>query len=193
MIIHVAAMVALFVDQVQQAPVVVQCSQPAPEKWWRPLSQFAQTIIPVAGGVWIAWLAFRWTGNKERSQWVRDQKKLEWRELLDLASDCQVPLHIASTPKDRLEAAEQAVVTDSELRLLKIDQIFDTRLFINQSVLGPLRSKWREARVRAIEGSESSNDEIAGGHSLLLHSILIKALREAAKKDLGIGGGLDEL
>jgi threonine/homoserine/homoserine lactone efflux protein len=44
--------------------------------------QVAQTVIPVAGGVLIAWMAFRWNSKKEHQQWIRDQKKVEWKELL---------------------------------------------------------------------------------------------------------------
>jgi hypothetical protein len=87
MILHAASIAAFFIDQVAQAPVQIQCVQPStPELWLRWLLPTGQTIIPVAGGVLVAWMAFRWNKNKEHEQWVRDHKKSEWQELLMLAS-----------------------------------------------------------------------------------------------------------
>jgi hypothetical protein len=81
MIIHVVSMITVLVDSVTQAPVIVWCAQVVPELWWKWLLQFALSIVPVAGGVGIAWMAFRWNRQKEHKQWVLDQKKSEWREL----------------------------------------------------------------------------------------------------------------
>jgi hypothetical protein len=94
MIFHLASMAAVFVDQLAQAPVQIQCvQQSTPESWLKWLLPTGQTIIPVAGGVLVAWMAFRWNKNKEHEQWVRDHKKSEWQELLMLASaiECFMP------------------------------------------------------------------------------------------------------
>jgi len=187
MILHAVSMVAFFVDQVQQAKCIVQCVQAATQDPL--LARLLIAALPSVLALGVAWFAFWLNRRWDHNRWLLDQKKAEWRELLDVASDCQIPLHIASTPTDKLAAGEHAIVTDAELKLLKIDQLLDDRIFIDQSILGPLRSKWREAREMASDGSDSSSDEIAGGHTLLLHSIFIKALREAANKDLEIEHG----
>jgi hypothetical protein len=87
MILHAASIVAFFVDQLAQTPVQVQCvQQPAPESWlkWL-LPTIVQTVISLASittGVCIAVASFRANKKTEHEQWIRDQKKLEWNELL---------------------------------------------------------------------------------------------------------------
>jgi len=93
MILHAASIAAIFVDQAQQPQCVFQCAQSASESWVKWLLPTGQTIFPVAGGVLIAWIAFRWNKNKEHEQWVRDQKKAEWRELLCSIASMRVILH----------------------------------------------------------------------------------------------------
>jgi hypothetical protein len=82
MVLHATGLVALFVDTVQQAPIVVQCAQAVPEPLWKSLLQIGQIIVPVVGGVLIAWMAFRWNSRKEHERWILDQKKAEWSSLL---------------------------------------------------------------------------------------------------------------
>lgn len=85
MTLHAAAMVAFFVDHVKQAPVVVQSVQTVPEewKWW--FGALAPWVGPLLSGVvsiYVAWKLFHWQGEKDRKQWIRDQKKAEWSALL---------------------------------------------------------------------------------------------------------------
>jgi hypothetical protein len=91
MILHAASIAAFFVAQTPQAQYAVQCVQAAPGTWLDRLlyflPQFMVSVIPVAGGVGIAWMAFRWNRKKERAQWVRDQKITEWRKLLECISE----------------------------------------------------------------------------------------------------------
>jgi hypothetical protein len=100
MIIHVASMAAVFVDQLSQAPVVILCAQAAPEPLWKSLLQIAQIIIPVAGGVLIAWMAFRWNSRKEHAQWIRDRRRAEWKELLVKIAEIEheIPIRITGFP-----------------------------------------------------------------------------------------------
>jgi hypothetical protein len=87
MILHLASTAAFFVDQVQQAPVQVQCiQQAAPESWAKWLLQFALSAVPVAGGVGIALWSFHATSKKDHERWILDQKKAEWQELLRSAA-----------------------------------------------------------------------------------------------------------
>lgn len=84
MIFHLASMMAVFVNQGQQAQCV-QCVQTAPEewKWW--FGALAPWVGPLLSGVvsiYVAWRVFHWQGKKDRDEWVRDQKKAEWSSLL---------------------------------------------------------------------------------------------------------------
>ena len=94
MIHHAASMAALFVDQLAQAPVEVQCAQQAaasPEwKWW--ISALAPWVGPLLSGVvsiYVAWKVFHWQDKKEHRRWFLDQKRQEWRELLSALSACR--------------------------------------------------------------------------------------------------------
>jgi hypothetical protein len=75
-------MVAVFVDQIAQAPVVVQCAQNVPESWVKWLLQFILSTVPVAGGVGIAFWSFRATSKRDHERWILDQKMAEWSSLL---------------------------------------------------------------------------------------------------------------
>jgi len=81
MIIHFASVVAVFVDSLASAPVVVQCS---PNPAQDPVSvRLLLASIPSAFALGIAWMAFQWNRQNESDRWARDQRKLEWRNLLD--------------------------------------------------------------------------------------------------------------
>ena len=71
-------------------------------KWW--LSALAPWVGPLLSGavtIYIAWRVFNWQGEKDRKQWIRDQKKAEWVELLDAINDYVVD----SLPLVGLQAA----------------------------------------------------------------------------------------
>src|SRR5882672_1487765 len=91
MIFHVASVAVLFMDHVAQAPTLFQCAPTAPVPWWRwPVQTLVQvliSVIPVAGGVWIALQSFRATEKKDREHWVRDQKMAEWKGLIQIAAE----------------------------------------------------------------------------------------------------------
>lgn len=81
MIFSLASMIAVFADTVAQAPVVVQCS---PNPAQDPVSvRLVLASIPSVFALGIAWMAFRWNRRNESDRWVLDQRKLEWRNLLD--------------------------------------------------------------------------------------------------------------
>jgi hypothetical protein len=94
MILHAVSIAAFFMDQLAQAPVVVQCVVPPnadPE--WKQWIPTAVSLLSVGIGLWIAnrtirnarelteW-SFRATSEKDHEQWLRDQKKIEWSALL---------------------------------------------------------------------------------------------------------------
>ena len=91
MILHPTLTAVVFMDQMAQLPVVVQCAPTAPEPWWRWLAQtliqLLLSVIPVAGGVWIALWSFRAADKKDHEHWARDQKMAEWKDLIQAAAE----------------------------------------------------------------------------------------------------------
>ena len=77
MILHAASIAAFFVAQTQQVQCVVQYE--AQRAIWMQLLVSALPSLLALGVAWFAfWLNSRWN----RKQWVFDQKKAEWKELL---------------------------------------------------------------------------------------------------------------
>jgi hypothetical protein len=182
MIIRVAAMAAVFADQMMQAPTVVQCAPTVPEPWWKWLLQFALSVVPVAGGVWIAWMAFHWNSKREHEQWILDQKKLEWRELLDAINECQDSLPLMAQLGDKSSAVSSTVLNDYQ-KVRKAQQILYDRLFIDRSTIAPVMSAWLSASEKGMTA--------IGGDALgyaLAYGALVDKVRQAARKDLGLKG-----
>lgn len=48
----------------------------------------------------IAWLAFRWSSTQGNKQWIRDQKKAEWKELMSSVADIEhhIPIVVTGIP-----------------------------------------------------------------------------------------------
>jgi len=188
MILHAATIAAFFfVDQTQQAQCAVQYVQPVPEewKWW--FGALAPWVGPLLSGVvsiYVAWKLFHWQGEKDRKQWIRDQKKAEWRELLDAARECQFDLEIGLTERSILPSIGPKELLE---RLMKIAVILEDRVFIDRSILNPLISQYDSIIKNTIKLSRS----IIGNYVFVeevysTHTENIRAMREAAKKDLGI-------
>jgi hypothetical protein len=114
MILHSVLMAAFFVDQLAQAPVVVQCAQAAREPWWKLLIQPLSSVISVAGGVVIALWSFRASSKRDHEQWVRDQKagheqwvrdqkKAEWSRLLESVANINQIVYLGKTMTREIE------------------------------------------------------------------------------------------
>jgi len=103
MVVRAIGIAKFLLDTVSQAPVIVQVPQTAPEPWWKWL---LQTVGPVAGGVWIAWLGSTWNKKRQHEEWIRDRKKEEWRELLKAAAEM---LRTVSLGLDNSELRAQRV------------------------------------------------------------------------------------
>ena len=129
MILHAASTVASFVDQLGTAPVMANCAQAAPGpdwKWW--VSALAPWIGPLLSGVvsiYVAWRVFRWQGEKEHSSWVRDQKKAEYRELVDLLYDA---ITVVVRERPGLEFPKDIQLLDNAIQ--KLARVFADRIFI---------------------------------------------------------------
>jgi hypothetical protein len=97
MMIHAVSMIAVLADQVAQTPVAVQCAPSTPDPWWKWL---LQTIVPVAGGTLIAVWSFVKNRKSEHGQWVRDQERAEWKELMSSIANVEhhIPIIITGIP-----------------------------------------------------------------------------------------------
>jgi hypothetical protein len=103
MVFHAAELIAVWIQAAQQNPVV-NCPASEQESWvkWL-LPTIVQTVISLAAigsGVWIAHWSFvknrdqeqkQWERNQKAThdQWLRDQKKNEWSNLLRCIADVQ--------------------------------------------------------------------------------------------------------
>ena len=176
-------MVAVFVDQAQQTPIVVQCARNAREAQWRALVQIAQTIIPVAGGVLIAWMAFQWNSRREHNRWILDQKKLEWRELLDAIKVCEDFLPLTSTALVDMgrEEIPAGVKSDAYERTRRVQQLFYDRLFVDRSALEQVLSKWNDVNEMIRAEKKASASEYTSAYIGL-----VGFARRIARKDLGV-------
>jgi hypothetical protein len=198
MMLHAASLIAFFLDSVQQAPVVLQCVQSQCESWVKwllpTLVQTVVSLLSIFAGVGIAVRSFRANKKSEHEQWVRDQKKAEWRDLLDSVCDCQIHLPIAKTAENQLEdVGSLYLVADAKVKLLEVRQLLVNRLFIDRSILRPLHRSWSEVINKANESAMDQGDKTAMRLALMELNQLIDNLREAAKKDLGVQDGADEL
>jgi hypothetical protein len=181
MILHAASFAAFFVDQLAQAPVQIQCVQQASsESWVKWLLQFALSIIPVAGGVWIAWMAFRWNTKKEHQRWVFDQKKAEWREILDAIKECEDYLLLTDTSINR-EEIEAGLKYEALQRTRKVQQLFYDRLFVDRYALGQVLSRWNDVNKMICAEENGPSMEYTSAYIGL-----VDFTRRAARKDLGV-------
>jgi hypothetical protein len=164
MALHAVEVVALFVDTVQQAPILVQCAQAAPEPWWK---WSVQSVIPVAGGTLIAVLSFvqnrkseqkQWERNQRAAhkQWILDQKRAEWSGLLRATAEVQRVLRVVSTTnKERIAGiVDELKPAVHELSVARANCFFLHRFFADQ-----VRSK---KFYSFIEDADNASESIAG-------------------------------
>jgi hypothetical protein len=177
MILHAATLAAFLVDQIQQAPIVVQCVQKdEPESWAKWLPTIVQTVVSLASitaGVLIAWRSFLATSEKDHRRWLLDQKKAEWRELLDVLGRTYFPLALAAQSGQGLPTHHVAVVNRA-MRIMK------DRLFIDETARRTLFKKFEDfAKVYQFANPPNVNAMID-----LLQ--LIEDARGEAKKDISM-------
>jgi hypothetical protein len=164
MALHAPGILALFVDAVRQAPIVVQCAQAAPEAWWK---WWAQSVIPVAGGTLIAVWSFvqnrkseqkQWERNRKagRQQWVRDQKMAEWSGLLRTTAEVQRVLRVVNTAnKERKER----IVEELKPALHELLVASANRIFLREIFADPVK---REKFYSFIKDADDTSERISG-------------------------------
>jgi len=182
MILHAVTITAFFVDQAAQAPVQIQCvQQSTPDSWLKQWIPTAVSLLSIGIGVWIAQWSFRASSKRDHEQWVLDQKKAEWAELLDAINDCQDAL-----PRVDLLAGSAPVnesIIPAYKKVLRLQQILFNRLFIDKSTLEPIMSAWFDVSEKA--------KMAMGGHVIeytVAYAVFVGKVRGAARKDLGIQG-----
>ena len=130
MIFHAALWVALFADQVQQAPIVIQSVQATPEsewKWWLKLiAEILGPLLSTAGSIYVAWRVFHWQGRKDREQWARDQKREEWKHLIQLTAEYEQVMPLGQPGSSTVEAVRHKVLPLCD----RIGQLTSEALFI---------------------------------------------------------------
>ena len=179
-----ASIVAVFVDTVAQAPVVVKVLQSAPEpewKWW--LGALAPWVGPLLSGavsIYVAWKVFRWQGEKDRYQWVLEQMRAEWRELLSLLNSVYFPMALAKQMK-------QPLPLEGSQKQHELSQCFQDRVFIDAAILLKFQVRSEQYALEYLgqsEGEPSSEDE----KSKVLDKLksLTIEVRESAKRDLEV-------
>ncbi|MGA2252937.1 hypothetical protein [Terracidiphilus sp.] len=115
--IHPAAIAMYLLDTVSQAPVVVQIPPQTPDPSWK---WVVQSVVPIIGGTVIAVWSFiqnreseqkQWQRNQAAAhdQWVLDQKKIEWREILKATSSIERTIPAVSKLQDRYDSVSKYV------------------------------------------------------------------------------------
>jgi hypothetical protein len=205
MILHTADKVAFFMYQVAELRFAVHFAQTAPDPEWKSILQIAQGIIPVAGGVWIAWMAFGWNKKETHRQWVRDQSKAEWKEILVKVAGIEhdVPVIYSGMPEHKDLAANvidvlpllrgtvfiypalesSGFIDRWESLVTYVSDGFMSRVEVNRAVqAGKIEGAVTdESKLRWKERSREAESEIR----IRLHR-LIRELREIAHGDLGL-------
>lgn len=187
---HALSLATILVDPVAQARVVVQCARTGSEPEWRFwVTALAPWIGPLMSGVvsiYVAWKVFRWQGKKEHEQWIRDQKKAEWRELLDVVSSSQTDLVRAGIPLEQIQENAMEESLRAKEALLAVDRTFDDRLFINPAIIKPFKAQWFSLVDEIKRATDLDDHTAAASRWYLAFGEYIEAMRATARKDLGI-------
>lgn len=194
MIIDAASIAALFLDQLAQVPVVVQCVlppkvDPGLKQWIQPILNLVSIVAVIGIAIW----SFGATSRKEHRRWILDQKKAEWKELLsflhNVGEDCLPPhkngdtadeligrLHSAHRRLDGLEL--QFVLIGRSLDEMQIDGLVQ--------LLGDGGATLEAARIS--RRSETRLPEEYNRVREVFYN-LARALRARADLDLGLTRG----
>ena len=148
-------------------------------------SQVLLTLIPVVVAVCIAYFSFGATRRKEHRQWVRDQKKSEWKDvLIQLASiENNIPVLFTGIPEHK--TLESDVL--KTLRLLRstvfvypvsgsFKTVTSTHRAVQTGIVNPVTV---DDRIRWSDQSDKVEVEVRRRFYRLLEK-----LREVAHKDM---------
>jgi hypothetical protein len=198
MILHAASIAAFFLDQLVQAPVVVQCVvPPSPDSVWKQWIPTAVSLLSVGIGLWIAnrtirnarelteW-SFRATSERDHERWVLDQKKAEWKEVLNAVNAGHADLIRVSVPEKQVDKSAQKEYEHALENLLTIDHVFGNRLFIDFAIMESLRIQWIAVSEAAKTAYNLEDKDAAASLWYVSFTKYVEEVRTIARKDLGI-------
>ncbi len=208
MIVHAASMVAFFKDQFAQAPVQIQrVSNIGQDPLW---ARLLFAAIPSVFALGIAWMAVRWNGTKENKQWernrqaaheqwIRDQKKAEWDQLLSSVDACQI---YGLGHYVEMKHSGDGLLLPAALQIdqaNRVDQLMSCPVFIDTKAAELLRHQLNELKKKRIIGEYDMEDLYGSdpkwkGKEAEYRNILwipseerdrlVQSINEAARKDL---------
>lgn len=119
MIHFLAHSVVIYLEAASQVTSIVPCPQNAPEPEWRfwvgATAPWIGPLISGAVSVYIAWKVFRWQGRKDHRQWVLENKKNEWHELISLAAEIEKHMPSVGIGRELIDAVKGSSL-DQHLR-----------------------------------------------------------------------------
>jgi hypothetical protein len=130
MILHVASIAAIFVDQATQPECLVKCVSDAGHDpiWARLFFEAVPSIFALG----IAALVFYWNGGREHKQWIRDQKKAEWSLLLQCVTEIQRALDLGiTTPQEQIPS----ICENLKPAIRRLSEAFSRCLFIESMTI----------------------------------------------------------
>jgi hypothetical protein len=201
---HVA-MLAVFVEQTKQLPIVVQYAPLIPEpawKWWLgALAPWVGPLLSCIVSIYVAKKVFRWQSDKDRTQWVLDQKKLEWNQLLSAVYACQIYDFGHSV---EMKHSGNGLLLPAALQIdqmNKVDHLMGCPIFMDAKALEPSRFQLGQLKKKRIVTTDAMEDIYGSdpqwkGREAQWRNILwipseerdklLQSICESARKDLGI-------
>jgi len=176
MILHAISMIASLIQETPQPPCVVKCVANSGQDPL--LSRLIFAAIPSIFALGIAWLVFVWNGHKEHKRWILDQKKAEWREILDAIKTCEDFLPVTG---ESWKQVSEEVKLEAYERTRNVQQLFYDRLFVDHSAVERILSRWN-----AINELIMREDIVPALKYRSAYIELVEFTRGAARKDLGI-------
>ncbi|MGA2886777.1 MAG: hypothetical protein ABSE51_01910 [Terracidiphilus sp.] len=169
MILHAASIAALFVDQLTQAPVVVQCVLPPnADPWWKQWIQPISSLVSIVAVVSIAIWSFGATSRKEHRRWILDQKKAEWQELLRAAAHMRRVVSLGlESPQTRAKLIQEGLKPAvQELEVSAANCVFLSDFFGNEVKSKRFYSFLRDTdlKVESINASFSRTQHLQDPH-----------------------------
>jgi hypothetical protein len=128
-------------------------------------------------------MAFRWNAQKDHRRWILDQKKAEWREILDAIKVCEdfLPLTGKMLTGMNVDGTPTEVRNDAYQRTRRVQQLFYDRLFVDNSALKRVLSEWN--RVNEMIMTE---EDVPSLDYTSAYIALVELARRAARKDLEV-------
>jgi hypothetical protein len=184
MILHAASIAAFFVDQLAQVPVQIQCVSNAGQDpiWVRLLFDAVPSIFALG----IAALVFYWNGGREHRRWVLDQKRAEWKEVLNAVNASHTDLLRASVPEEQVDESNRKEYVLAQENILAVDRVFGDRLFIDSAIMESLKAQWHAVWEAVKAANNMENPEAAASLWYVSFRKYVEEIRTTARKDLGI-------